>query len=84
MCGAGKTEEETRRNFQEALASHFDAIREAPTDPGTGGQWITWKFYRATDTPRAAAFRFDVRSRPRGYNAAANEVQFPICPFLQT
>jgi predicted RNase H-like HicB family nuclease len=28
-CGAvGDTEEETRRNFQEALASHFEAMRE--------------------------------------------------------
>jgi predicted RNase H-like HicB family nuclease len=28
-CAAvGDTEEETRRNFQEALAAHFDAMRE--------------------------------------------------------
>ena len=28
-CGAvGDTEEEPRRNFQEALASHFEAMRE--------------------------------------------------------
>lgn len=28
-CAAvGETEDETRRNFQEALAAHFDAMRE--------------------------------------------------------
>ena len=27
-AAAGDTEEETRRNFQEALAAHFEAMRE--------------------------------------------------------
>jgi predicted RNase H-like HicB family nuclease len=27
-AAAGDTEEETRRNFQDALASHFEAMRE--------------------------------------------------------
>jgi len=27
-AAAGDTEEETRRNFQDALAAHFDAMRE--------------------------------------------------------
>ena len=34
-CAAvGGTAEETRRNFQDALAAHFEMMREIRTDPG--------------------------------------------------
>ena len=42
-AAAGKTEEETRRNFQEALVAHFEAMREvgqAIPEPHTSVDYV--------------------------------------------